>query len=63
MPEKPSNVPSRTVYCAIVAELLRISRAISKPESFSKAIKPLIACMSRQVVSNEKKKQCYLKNF
>ena len=51
MPDKSSNVPSSAVYSAIGAESLRIAGARSDPESFSTAIKPLIACMSRQNVS------------
>ena len=51
MPDKSSNVPSSIVYSAIVAESLRIARASNNPESFSTAIKPLTACMSRQGVS------------
>ena len=50
-PDKSSNVPSSAVYSAIGAESLRIAGARSDPESFSTAIKPLIACMSRQKVS------------
>ena len=48
MPDKSSNVPSSIVYSAIGAESLRIARASNNPESFSTAIKPLIALMSRQ---------------
>ena len=54
MPDKPSNVPSSIVYSATDAESLRIARASSNPESFSTAIKPLIARMSRQGVSTGK---------
>ena len=54
MPEKSSNVPSSIVYSAIGAESLRIARASNNPESFSTAIKPLIACMSRQGVPIQK---------
>ena len=54
MPDKSSNVPSSIVYSAIGAESLRIARASNNPESFSTAIKPLIARMSRQGVSLEK---------
>ena len=43
MPDKSSNVPSSIVYSATGAELLRIAIASNNPESFSKAIKPLIA--------------------
>ena len=50
MPEKSSNVPSSIVYSAIGAESLRIARASNNLESFSTAIKPLIARMSRQWV-------------
>ena len=48
MPDKSSNVPSSIVYSAIGAESLRIARASNNLESFSTAIKPLIAHMSRQ---------------
>ena len=51
MSDKLSNVPSSTVYSAIGAESLRIARASNNPESFSTAIKSLIARMSRQGVS------------
>ena len=51
MPDKSSNVPSSIVYSAIGAESLRTARASNNPESFSTAIKPLIARMSRQEVS------------
>ena len=54
MPDESSNLASRTVYSAIDAVSLRIARASSNPESFSTAIKPLIASMSRQRVSIEK---------
>ena len=49
MPDKSSNVPSSIVYSGISAESLRIPRASNNPESFSTAVKPLIAHMSRQV--------------
>ena len=51
MPDKSSNIPSNIVYSAIGVELLRFARAGNNPESFSTAIKPLIACMSKQGVS------------
>ena len=51
MPDKSSNVPSSIVYSAIGSESLRIAKASNNPESFSTAIKPLIAHMSRQGVS------------
>ena len=54
MPEKSSNLPSSILYSAIGAESLRIARASNNPESFSTEIKPLIARMSKQWVSNEK---------
>ena len=64
MPDKSSNIPSSIVYSVIGAESLRISRASNNPESFSKAIKPLIARMSRQGVSIGKiNKQLYSKIF
>ena len=50
MSDKSSNVPSSIVYSAIGAESLINPRASNNPESFSTAIKPLIACMSRQEV-------------
>ena len=43
MPDKSSNVPSSINYSAIGAESLRIARASNNPESFSTAVKPLIA--------------------
>ena len=63
MPDKSSNIHSSTVYSAIGAELLRIPRASNNPESFSTAIKPLIARMSRQGVSIEKINSVILKFF
>ena len=45
MPDKSSNVPASTVYSAIGAKPLGIAGASSNPESFSTAIKPLIARM------------------
>ena len=63
MPEKSSNVPSRIVYSAIGAESLRIARASNNPESFSTAIKQLIARMSRQGVSIGKINSSVLKIF
>ena len=51
MPNNPSNVPSSIVYSVIGAESLRISRVSNNPESFSTAIKPLIARIRRQGVS------------
>ena len=71
MPDKSSNVPSSIVYSATGVESLRIARASNNPESFSMAIKPLIACMSREGVSIGKMfysnsstlKQFYSKNF
>ena len=63
MLDKSSDVPSSIVYSAIGAELLRIARASNNPESFSTAIKPLIARMSRQGVSNERIYSSILKFF
>ena len=63
MPDKSSNAPSSIVYSAIGAELLRIARASNNPESFSAAIKPLIARMSRQGVSIGKINSSVLKIF
>ena len=63
MPDKSSNVSSSTVYSAIGAESLRIARASNNPESFSTAIKPLIARMSRQGVSIGKINSSILKFF
>ena len=51
MLDKSSNVPSSIVYFAIGAESLRIARVSNNLESFSTAIKPLIAHMSRQGLS------------
>ena len=63
MPDESSNVPSSKVYSVIGAESLRIARASNKPESFSTAIKPLIARMSRLGVSIEKMNSFILKIF
>ena len=63
MPEKSSNVPSSIVYSAIGAESLRIARASNNPESFSTAIKPRNARMSRQRVSIGKINSSILKFF
>ena len=51
MPDKSNNVPSSIIYSTIVSKSLRTARASNNPESFSIAIKPLIAHMSRQGVS------------
>ena len=61
MPDKSSNMPSSVVYSAIGAESLRIATASNNPESFSTAIKPLIAHVSR--VSVGKINSCILKFF
>ena len=53
MPDKSSNVPCSIVYSAIGAKSLRISRAS----------KPLIALMSRQVLYIEKISSSILKRF
>ena len=63
MPDKSSNVPSSVVYSAIGAESLIIASASNNPESFSTAIKPLIAPMSRQEVSTGKINSFILKLF
>ena len=63
MPDKASNVPSSIVYSAMGVESLRTARASNNPESFSTAIKPLIACMSRQGVSIGKINSSILKSF
>ena len=63
MSYKSINVPSSIVYSAIVAESLRIARASNNPESFSTAIKPLIARMGRQGVSIGKINSFILKFF
>ena len=63
MPDKPSNGPSSIVYSAIGAEALRIARASNNPESFSTAIKPVIARMNRQGGIYWKNKQFYSKKF
>ena len=63
MPDKSSNVPSSAVYSTTGAESLRIVEARSDPESFSTAIKPLIACMRRQKVSIAKINSVILKFF
>ena len=43
IPDKSGNVPSSIVYSAIDTQSLRIARASNDPESFSTAVKPLIA--------------------
>ena len=48
MLDKSSNVPSSIVYFAIDTESLRIARASNSLDSFSTAIKPLIARMCMQ---------------
>ena len=63
MPDKSRNVSSSIIYSAIGAELLRIARASNNPESFSTAIKPLIAHMSRQGVAIGKMNSSILKFF
>ena len=63
MPDKSSNVPPSIVHSAIGAESLRIARASNNSESFSTAIKPLIARMSRQGVSTGKINSSILKFF
>ena len=45
MPDKLINIPFSIVYCAILAECLRIAGASSNPEQV--AIKQLIARMTR----------------
>ena len=63
MPVKSSNVPSSIVYSAIGTDSLRIARASNNPDSFSTAIKPLIAPMSRQGLSIGKINGFILKVF
>ena len=53
MPDKSSNVPCSIIYSAVGAKSLRISRAS----------KPLIALMSRQVLYIEKISISILKRF
>ena len=48
MLDKSSNAPSSIVYFAIDTESLRIARASNSLDSFSAAIKPLIARMCMQ---------------
>ena len=57
------NVPSSIAYSASGAQSLRIARPSNNPESFSTAIKPLIARMSRQGVSIGKINSSILKIF
>ena len=61
MPDKSSNIPSTIVYSAIGPKTLRIARVSNNLESFSTAIKPLIACMSSPGVSIGKINSCILK--
>ena len=63
MSDKSRNVPSTIVYSAIGAESLKIARASNNPESFSTAIKPILARMSRQGVSTGKINSSILKIF
>ena len=63
MPDKSSNVPFSIVYSAIGTESLRIARASNNSESFPTSIKPLIARMSRQGISNGKINSFILKCF
>ena len=63
MPDKSSNVTSSIVYSAISAESLRIVRASNNTESFSTAIKPVLARMSRHGVSIGKINSSILKFF
>ena len=63
MPDKSSDVPSIIVYSAIGAESLRIARGRNNPESFSTAIKPVIARMSTRGVSIGKINSSILKSF
>ena len=63
MPDKSSNAISSIVYSAIGGESLRIAKASNNPKSFSTAIKPLIARMSRQGVSIGKINISILKFF
>ena len=63
IPDKSSNVPSSIIYSAIGGESLRIARASNKPESFSTAIKPFIARMSRHGASVGKKNNFLVKFF
>ena len=62
MSVKSSNVPSAKVYSAIGVESFRTARANNNPESFSAAIKPLIARM-RQGVSTGKSNSFTLNFF
>ena len=63
MLDKSSNVPSSTVYSVIGAESMRIARASNNTESFSTAVKPLIARMSMYEVSIGKINSSILKSF
>ena len=63
MPDKSSDITSIIVYSANGAESLRNARASNNPESFSTAIKPLIARMSKQGISIGKINSSILKYF
>lgn len=63
MPDKSSSVPSSTVYSYTGVESLRTAKASNNSDSFSTAFKPLIACMSKQGVLNEKINSVILKFF
>ena len=63
MPFKSSNIPSNMFYSSIGAECLRIARACNNPESFSRAIKPLVERMIKQGGDIQRIKNCLKKFF
>ena len=63
MSDKSGNASSIIVYSAIGAESLRAARASTNPESFSTAIKPVTARMSKQGVFIRKTNSFILKFF
>ena len=63
MPDRSGNIPSDIVYSAVTAKSMRTAKASNNPESFSIAIKPLIARMSRQGVFIRKINSSIIKFF
>ena len=63
MPDRSGNIPSGIVYSAVTAKSMRTAKASNNPESFSIAIKPLIARMSRQGVFIRKINSSIIKFF
>ena len=62
MPYKCSNIPSTIFYSSIGAEILRIARACTDAESFSKSAKPLLNRMIKQGANTKKSQNIPLKD-